>query len=236
MIDLRSQTAGWLRQMLIAPTAQLRSNVSLGDDFRIGDFVIIGEWPDDPNGVGNRDTPHPATTIGADANIRSHTVIYAGVIAGARLQTGHGALIREFTCLGDDVSVGSHSIIEHHVKIGHRVRIHSGAFIPEFSVLEDDCWIGPRVVLTNAPHPRCVNLPKCLNGVTIRKGAKIGANVTILPGVEVGENALIGAGAIVTKDVPPGIVVAGSPAKIICGIEDLICPYDGKTLPYGNLK
>ena len=212
--------------MSIAATAQIRPEVNLPDDAHVGDFVIIGEWPEDS------ETAPPATTIGPGARIRSHTVIYAGVTIGAAFQTGHTALIRDHTTIGDNVSIGSHTIVEHHVTIGHRVRIHSGAFIPELTILEDDCWIGPRVVFTNAPHPRCANLPNCLEGVTVKRGAKIGANVTLLPGVTVGENALVGAGAVVTQDVEPGTVVAGSPARKIAGIEDLICNYDGKTVPY----
>jgi len=212
--------------MILAPTAVIRARIVLAETSRIGDFVIIGEWPED------HESPAPETVIGEGAVIRSHTVIYAGVQAGNNLQTGHGALIREFTHLGDNVSVGSHSTVEHHVEIGHRVRIHSGAFIPEYSILEDDCWIGPRVVLTNAPHPRCVNLPNCLAGVTVKRGAKIGANVTILPGVTVGENALVGAGAVVTKDVAAGAVVAGVPARQVSSIDDLKCTWDGETPPY----
>jgi acetyltransferase-like isoleucine patch superfamily enzyme len=213
--------------MTIASTARIADGVALAADTAVGDYVIVGEHPE------GSDSPPPATSIGAGARIRSHTVIYAGVVAGDGLQTGHGALIREHTTIGDNVSIGSHSIIEHHVTIGNRVRVHSAAFIPEYCVLEDDCWIGPRVVLTNAPHPRCVNLPRCLSGVTVGRGAKVGANATILPGVVIGENALVGAGAVVTKDVPAGAVVAGSPAQERGNIDDLICPYDGVTHPYG---
>ncbi len=212
--------------MIIAPTAQVRQRVVLGEGARVGDFVILGEWP------GDLAEAQPETVFGAGAVIRSHTVIYAGVIAGAQFQTGHSVLVRNNCSIGDSVSIGSHSILEHTVQVGDRVRIHSGVFIPELTVLEDDCWIGPRVVFTNAPHPRCVNLPNCLKGVTVRKGAKIGANVTILPGITVGENALVGAGAVVTKDVPAGMVVAGAPARVTGRIEDLKCPWDGVTPPY----
>lgn len=219
--------------MHIALTARISPAVSLGDDSRVGDFVILGEWTENPEDLTDQE---PVTAIGSVALIRSHTVIYAGVSAGMRFQTGHSALVREFTTIGDDVSIGSHTVIEHHVHIGHRVRIHSGAFIPELCILEDDCWIGPRVTLTNAPHPRCANLPNCLTGVTIRRGAKIGANATILPGITIGENALVGAGAVVTRNVEPGAIVAGSPARQISRIEDLICPFDGITSPYGNMN
>lgn len=214
--------------MIIAPTAQVRPRVIIGEGARIGDFVILGEWPEDDS-AGRQEL-----ILGSAATIRSHTVIYAGVKVGDNFQTGHSTLIRNNCRIGDNVSIGSHSIIEHTVQIGNGVRIHSGVFIPELTILEDNCWIGPRVVFTNAPHPRCVNLPKCLAGVTVRRGAKIGANVTLLPGVVIGENALVGAGALVTKDVPAGMVVAGAPARVTGPIEKLRCPLDGTTPPYGG--
>ncbi len=156
------------------------------------------------------------TVIGEGALLRSHTVVYAGSRIGARFQTGHHVLVREAGEIGDDVSVGTGSVVEHHVRIGHRVRLHTGTFVPEYTVLEDDCWIGPRVVLTNAPFPRCPDVAACMRGVRVERGAKLGANVTVLPGVVVGAGALVGAGAVVTRDVPPRAVVAGNPARLTC--------------------
>jgi len=101
------------------------------------------------------------------------------------------------------------------VHIGNRVRLHSNVFVPELSVLEDDCWLGPNVVLTNAKYPATPTTKEELVGAYIEKRAKIGANTTILPGVRVGTDALVGAGAVVTVDVPPGAVVAGNPARVI---------------------
>src|SRR6266508_3478071 len=172
------------------------------------------------------------TVIGAQAVIRSHTVVYAGNVIGARFQTGHHVLLRESNTIGDSVSVGSLSVVEHHVTIGTGVRIHSQCFIPEYSVLEDGAWIGPRVTLTNAPFPRCPDVSKCLKGVHVGRDARVGANVTILPGVSIGERALIGAGAIVTKNVPAGAVVVGTPAQPVKSIEDLLCPVGLDHRPY----
>ena len=114
-------------------------------------------------------------------------------------------------------------MIEHHVEIGDNVRIHTQVFIPEFSILEDGCWIGPHVVFTNAKYPLSPGVKDRLKGPVIRKGAKIGANATLLPGVVVGEDALVGAGAVVVYDVPPGAVVVGNPARVIHHVADL--PY-----------
>jgi acetyltransferase-like isoleucine patch superfamily enzyme len=175
----------------------------------LGDFVVVGEPP------RGRADGELSTLIGPGAIIRSHTVIYAGNRIGANFQTGHGALLREENEIGDDVSIGSHSIVEHHVVIGSGVRLHSNVFVPEYSVLEDGCWLGPNVVVTNARYPRSRNVKAELRGARIQRGAKIGANATLLPGITIGENALVGAGAVVVGDVPPGTVVAGNPARVI---------------------
>lgn len=183
----------------------------------IGPFVLIGV-----PARGSKDGD-AATIIGPAASIRSHTVIYAGNRIGARFQTGHGVMVREDNIIGDDVSIGTGSVVEHHIRIGDGVRIHSNAFVPEFTVLESGCWIGPCVVITNAKYPRSPNVKETLKGALVRRNAKIGANSTLLPGVEIGEDALVGAGSVVTRDVPPGAVVVGNPARIIKSVSSL--PY-----------
>ena len=190
-------------------TAIIYPGVVWGGAYTLGPFVIVGQAP---RGHQPGDL---ATRIGAGAYINSHTVIYAGNSIGTNLRVGHGVLIREQNEIGDDVSIGSGSNVEHHVRIGHRVRLHSNVFVPELSVLEDDCWLGPNVVVTNARYPATPTTKQELVGAYIEKRAKIGANTTILPGVRIGTNALVGAGAVVTVDVPPGAVVAGNPARII---------------------
>jgi acetyltransferase-like isoleucine patch superfamily enzyme len=194
---------------------RIHPNIRLGTGATIGAYTILGEPP------RGKKPGELETRIGARAVIRSHTVIYAGNIIGDDFQTGHGALVREENHIGNNVSIGSHSIIEHHVVIGNNVRVHSNVFVPEFSILEDDCWLGPNVVITNARYPRSRNVKETLRGATIKRGAKIGANATLLPGVVIGENALVGAGAVVTRDVPDGAVVVGNPARVIKRVEEI---------------
>jgi acetyltransferase-like isoleucine patch superfamily enzyme len=196
--------------------AQIAPNVFFADDAQFGAFVIIGEPP------RGKISGELETRIGARALIRSHTVIYAGNRIGDDFQTGHGVLIREENEIGDDVSIGSHSIVEHHVKIGDKVRLHSNVFVPEFSILEDGCWLGPNVVVTNARYPQSRSVQENLRGAHIKRGAKIGANATLLPGVVIGENALVGAGAVVTQDVPDGAVVVGNPARVIKMLDAIL--------------
>ncbi|MDT4969359.1 MAG: hypothetical protein QOJ64_4096 [Acidobacteriota bacterium] len=189
--------------------------VSLGKETTVGEFALIG--------VPLRDSQpgEVETVIGAGSVIRSHTVIYAGNVIGAKFQTGHGVMIRELNQIGEGVSIGTHSVIEHHVKIGNRVRIHSNAFIPEYSVIEDEAWIGPNVVFTNALYPLSPNAKATLKGPHIMTGAKIGANATLLPGVTIGRNALIGAGSVVVHDVPDGKVVVGNPARVVKDVSEI---------------
>jgi acetyltransferase-like isoleucine patch superfamily enzyme len=150
-------------------------------------------------------------------------VIYAGNTIGKNFQTGNKVNIRESNRIGDNVSIGTLSVVEHHVEIADNVRIHTQVFIPEFSVLEEGCWIGPNVVFTNAKYPLSPGVKDQLAGPVIKRGAKIGANSTLLPGVVIGENALVGAGSVVVDDVPPGAVVVGNPARVIRQISEL--PY-----------
>ncbi|MGI8905705.1 MAG: acyltransferase [Candidatus Sumerlaeaceae bacterium] len=212
--------------MTTAANAHIFPNCDIGPDSSIGAFVVIGEPPAGEQAGGL------VTRIGASAIIRSHTVIYAGNSIGDHFQSGHGALIREHNQIDDHVSIGSHSIIEHHVQIGNRVRIHSNAFVPEYTILENGCWLGPNVCITNASHPLCPNYPECRQPVIVQRNAKIGANVTILPGIVIGEMSLVGAGAVVTKNVPAGVVVAGNPAVILRTVDEIVCSWDQLTKPY----
>lgn len=213
---------------MISPTAKIYPNVQLGENVEIGDFVVLGV---PPRGKAEGELP---TVVGDGAVIRSHTVIYAGNVIGKRFQTGHHTMIREENRIGDNVSVGTGSVVEHHVEIADHVRIHSQAFVPEYSTLEEGAWIGPNVVLTNVPHPLCPKAKVCIKGPTIKRGAKIGANSTILPYLIVGENALVGAGSVVVENVPDRAVVAGNPARVIKSIDQLTCPVELIEKPYGG--
>lgn len=115
--------------------------------------------------------------------------------------------------IADCVHIGSFSEIGPRVTIGSRVRIGAMCFIPEGVTIRDDAWIGPRCTFTNdrfPPSPR-----EEWQDTIIERGARLGAGVTVVCGVTIGEGALIGAGSVVTKNIPPGEVWAGIPAKKI---------------------
>jgi acetyltransferase-like isoleucine patch superfamily enzyme len=186
----------------------------LGKNVRIEDYCIVG-CPAQSSGEGEK------TIIGDNAWIRSHTVIYSGNVIGSNFATGNGVNIRERNCIGDHVSIGTRTVVEHHVEIADHVRIHSQAFIPEYCKLEQGAWIGPNAVLTNAKYPRSLRAKENLQGVTVKRNAKVGGNSTILPGVIVGANSLVGAGSVVTHDVPDHSVVCGVPAAVTKSIMEL---------------
>jgi acetyltransferase-like isoleucine patch superfamily enzyme len=198
----------------ISDLAILYESVDLGENATIGPWAVLGSPPaGDPGDLVLR--------VGRDAVIRSHSVIYAGSVIGDAFQTGHGTLIREHNEIGDRVSVGSHTVVEHHVRLADGVRIHTGAFIPEFSILEEGAWVGPHVVFTNASYPLSPGAKSSLRGPHLKPGAKIGANATLLPGVVIGANSLVGAGSVVVRDVPDGVIVAGNPARIVRSIDEI---------------
>lgn len=150
--------------------------------------------------------------IGENPLIRSNTVIYNDVTIGDNLRTGHNVLIREKTTIGDDVLIGTNTVIEGHSKIGDNVSIQSNVYLPKKSYIEDNVFIGPCACFTNDRYP--VRVKYKLRGPIIREGASIGANTTFLSGIEVGEGAIVAAGAVVTRNVPPWSLAIGAPAKI----------------------
>jgi len=182
-------------------------NIHLGERVQIDEFCVLGR---PARGRAPGSSP---LVIGDDAVVRSHTVLYGGVKIGARFQSGHWVLVREDTVIGDDCSIGSGSVVEFSVRIDDRVRLHSQCFVPEHSILEAGCWLGPRVVITNAKFPASPRTKASLAPVLIRKGAKVGANATLLPGITLGVGCLVGAGSVVTRDVPDDTIVLGNPAR-----------------------
>lgn len=122
--------------------------------------------------------------------------------------------------IGKNCNICAHTLIENDVVVGDNVTIKSGVFIWDGSRIEDDVFIGPNATFTNDVMPRSKQYPEVFKGITVQKGASIGANATILPGINIGQYAMVGAGAVVTKDVPARAVVVGNPAKIIRYIEE----------------
>jgi acetyltransferase-like isoleucine patch superfamily enzyme len=191
-------------------------NVQVGPGSTLYGPCILGQ---PPRGAQPGELP---LVIGAGAVIRPFTTIYAGTTIGSHFQSGQGASIREDNVIGDHSSVGTNAVLEYGNRLGDRVRVHTGCFL-ENVTLEDDVFLGPNVVFTDDPHPTCPRYRECVGGATVRARARIGANATILPGVVVGCDAIIGAGAVVSRDVPDAVVAAGVPAQVLKAVSELEC-------------
>ncbi len=147
--------------------------------------------------------------IGNNCIMRSGTVIYENVTIGDWVETGHNVLIREGSTVGDKTRIGSSAQLDGKVKIGKNVSVQSNVYLPHLTVIEDDVFIAPNVVFTNDLYPPS----RRRTGIVVGKGATIGANACIIVPAKIGEESVVGAGSLVTKDVPPDTVAIGVPAR-----------------------
>lgn len=152
------------------------------------------------------------TSVGTNATIRAGSIIYGDVTIGDDFTTGHDVLVREGTTIGDDVLVGTKTVIDGQTTIGSHVSLQTNVYVPTKTTIESNVFVGPGAVLTNDEYP--IRTDADLEGPTIKEGASIGANATLLPGVTVGQNAFVAAGAVVTQDVPADSLAVGAPARV----------------------
>jgi acetyltransferase-like isoleucine patch superfamily enzyme len=115
--------------------------------------------------------------------------------------------------IGDDCNICSHVLVESDVVIGNRVTIKSGVQLWDGIRIENDVFIGPNVTFTNDKYPRSKVYPEFFLKTIVEDGASIGAGAVVLPGIRIGKGAMVAAGSVVTKDVVPGSLVMGNPAK-----------------------
>jgi acetyltransferase-like isoleucine patch superfamily enzyme len=204
---------------------EVHPNVVIGSGSVVYGPTILGQ-PARGKAAGEQ-----ALTIGRGAVIRAFTVIYAGTTIGDRFQTGHHTVIREDNQIGNNCSVGTLAALESGNRVGNRVRIHSHADM-ENARLGNGVFVGPGARLLDDPHVYCPRTAECVGGVVANDGAIIGANATVLAGVTVGKRAVVGAGSVVTRDVPDEVVVAGNPAKVIKRVDELECRMGFYERPY----
>ncbi len=149
--------------------------------------------------------------------IGEHCTIFEHVVVGAETRIGNHVLIRDDTRIGERCTVGSYVDIEGNVTIGDDVSLQSGCYITRGVVIEDKVFCGPRVTTMN--DKRIIHMrPRMKPHQTpprICHGARVGGASVLLPGVTVGRNALVGAGSVVTRNVPENAIVVGNPARVV---------------------
>jgi len=202
----------------------IRKGTTIGNNVRIDDNTIIGKYPMRASlsiFKEESDFQLPPTHIGDNCLIGANTVIYVGSSISNNVLIADLASIRENTAIGEYTIVGRGVTVENYVKIGKRCKLESECYITAYSELEDYVFIAPGVVTSNDNYlGRTEERFKHFKGITVKKGARIGANAVILPGKIIGEDALIAASSVVTKDVPPRKIVMGSPARIIRDVPE----------------
>ena len=209
------------------------SNVEIGKDCYIGHHVVIhpdtviGDQCviDDRSVVGKLPlrsaamaiepgTDLPPLAIGDGAILGTSAIVFRGSSIGSESLIADLASVREQTHIGDKTIIGRGTAIENHVSIGHRCKVEAGCFICAFSTIGDDCFVAPEVTFTNDSFlGRTEGRKRAFEGPTLDRGARIGANATILPGRHLDQDALAAAGAVVTRDVAARVVVVGVPAR-----------------------
>ncbi|MDG5473646.1 DapH/DapD/GlmU-related protein [Jeotgalibacillus sp. ET6] len=227
MIDQTSQIG---ERVVIGENVVIEENVKIGSDVVIGHHVVIKK----DTVIGDHVQIHDLTSLGRSPGgnkkmarkppvdlppliIHSHSVIgcncviYRGSTLHEGVLVGDLASIRENVQIGKDTIIGRNAVVENKTGIGERVTIQTGSYITADMIIEDDVFIGPCFSSSNDKYMGKGNYPH--QGPTIRRGAKIGNNATLLPSITIGAESIVGAGAVVTKDVAEKETVAGNPAK-----------------------
>jgi acetyltransferase-like isoleucine patch superfamily enzyme len=200
----------------IHPSATVYPGTVLGKGVKVLENAVVGKQPTlSPRSTAKRE-PLPPTVLGDNTTVSTGAIVFAGSTIGARVILGDQSCVRERVTIGDDVVVGRGSLVENDTTVGAMTKIQANAYITAYSTLEEHVFIAPCVVTTNdnwmgrtgARHGNVI-------GPTIRRGARVGGGAIICPQIEIGADAFVGAGAVVTKDVPPRTVVVGNPARVL---------------------
>jgi acetyltransferase-like isoleucine patch superfamily enzyme len=188
----------------------------IGNNVRIDDNTVIGKLPMKAalSAVTQDQTLDPCV-IADDCMIGAMVVIYRGCTVRTKVMVADLASLRENVEVGEYTIIGRGVTIENKVRVGSRCKLETEAYITALSEIGDGCFIAPEVTFTNDNFlGRTKDRFKYHKGVTMKRGSRIGANVTVLPGLTLGEDALVAAGSVVTRDVPARKIVLGSPAKV----------------------
>jgi acetyltransferase-like isoleucine patch superfamily enzyme len=190
----------------------IKQGTVIGDDVEIGDLTVLGKRPVSSRKMARKPKAKLAPlVISNGVKIGCNCVIYCDVALAEDVLVGDLASIREDVSIGAGSIIGRQVTVEPHTVIGERVTIQTGSYITADMVIEDEVFIGPCISSANDKYMGAGNYQH--RGPVIKRAAKIGNNATLLPGITIGESAVVGAGAVVTRDVAANQTVVGNPAK-----------------------
>jgi len=195
----------------------IRDDTVIGNTVRIDDHASLGKHPmKAANSATTREQELPPLAVGELCIVGTGVVLYRGAAIDAKVLMADLATIRENVTIGRGTIVGRGVTVENFCTVGRYCKLESECYITAYSTLEDRVFIAPGVVTSNDNFVgRTAERFKHFKGVTVKKGARVGAGTVTLPGVTIGEDALVAAGSVVTKDVPGRKVVLGTPARVL---------------------
>jgi UDP-2-acetamido-3-amino-2,3-dideoxy-glucuronate N-acetyltransferase len=197
----------------------VHASTIVGDGCVIEDNVVLGK----PPRLAKSSSAHgefAPLRLQRGVTVCAGAIVLAGAMLGEGSLVGDQSFVRERSTLGAGTTVGRGSVVDNDVSLGERVRVQTNVYLTAFTTVEDDVFVGPGVVTTNddtmARHAR----GEPLRGATLRRACRIGGAAVLTPGIEIGEEAFVAAGAVVTHDVPPRVVVMGAPARVVRDVPD----------------
>jgi len=209
------------KKVKISPYASILRGSIIGDNCFIGSHCVIGhpsklqlqraDFSAASPKVADFFVKEAITRIGAGAIIRSGSVVYNHVIIGKGLRTGHNVVIRENVTIGENCVIGTQAILDGYARVGDNSMIQSQCYITQAVSIGNGVFIAPGCILMDNKK---IILGEGLERISMEDYVRIGGGTKILPGVTIGEYALIGAGSVVTKDVPSRAVAYGVPARV----------------------
>lgn len=199
--------------VIIGHHSVLLKGTQIGDNVVIGSHAVLGIKPAASQTMRGISSSNNPLVIQSGTKIGNLTSIYAGTEIGKNVFIGDHASIRENVSIGEQSVVGRGAIVELNTTIGKSCTIQTLAYVTGDTVLEDHVFIGPCVSMSNDKYMGAQAY--ALKGPVIKRGAKIGNNASLLPGITIGKNTIVGAGAVVTKDIDADKIIAGVPAKEI---------------------
>jgi acetyltransferase-like isoleucine patch superfamily enzyme len=192
----------------------LHADTVLGEQIRVDDRAVLGKLPmRSPSSATTKEKELDPLVLGDGCLIGTGAVLYRGARLRRRVLVADVATVREDVIIGDRTIVGRGVTVENRCSIGRFVKLETECYITAYSTLEDRVFIAPGVVTSNDNFVgRTEERFLHFKGVTVRRGGRVGAGAVILPGLEIGEDALVAAGAVLTRSVPPRQIFAGCPA------------------------